>query len=348
MLRRQFLAAAGAAVAPAFVGAANKSGSALPRVGTGEHTYEVRNDFFKKPDSIEWQTTHNVAVDADGLIYITHEGDRSKRKKGLDPVVVFDHKGKFVRSFGKDWHGAGHGIDVRRENNEDYLYHCNPWLDHHKVVKTTLTGEMVWKLERPECPEYADPKKPYSPTNISFNPDGGFTVGDGYGSHHMLVYSADRKLLKVYGSQGHGDGQFVTPHGNWTDLRDPANPKTIVCDRANGRLQTFTIDGKFLSKTEKGTVLFPANVDIRGDVLMCADVFSRISLFDKAGKPIVNLGDDQAWRENVQKKNIRANSQLWENGKFVTPHDACFDAAGNILVAEWVEGGRLIHLKKVG
>jgi len=34
-------------------------------------------------------------------------------------------------------------------------------------------------------------------------------------------------------------------------------------------------------------------------------------------------------------------------GKFICPHSACFDHAGNIFVVEWVEVGRVTKLKKV-
>jgi len=32
---------------------------------------------------------------------------------------------------------------------------------------------------------------------------------------------------------------------------------------------------------------------------------------------------------------------------FVHPHDACFDAEGNIFVAEWVNGGRITKLTRL-
>jgi hypothetical protein len=27
-----------------------------------------------------------------------------------------------VRSFGKQWHGGGHGIDIRKEGGEEFIY----------------------------------------------------------------------------------------------------------------------------------------------------------------------------------------------------------------------------------
>ena len=35
----------------------------------------------------------------------------------MDTVLVFDPKGKFVRSFGKEWHDGGHGIEIRKEGS---------------------------------------------------------------------------------------------------------------------------------------------------------------------------------------------------------------------------------------
>jgi hypothetical protein len=44
---------------------------------------------------------------------------------------------------------------------------------------------------------------------------------------------------------------------------------------------------------------------------------------------------------------VSRDPKQWVAGKFVHPHDACFDSAGNIYVVEWVEGGRITFLKKV-
>ena len=60
-----------------------------------------------------------MAVDEAGLIYIKHRAGASKPKtpgEAQDTIVVFDPAGKFVRSFGKEYHGGGHGIDIREED----------------------------------------------------------------------------------------------------------------------------------------------------------------------------------------------------------------------------------------
>src|SRR5271165_4436768 len=98
--------------APAILGAEDKAGSKNPIIGAGEHKYECLHNWGELPAAIKWQTTHGVAVDAAGLVYVTHQG---YGKDVMDTVVVFDPQGKYVRSFGKEWHGGGHGIDVRKE-----------------------------------------------------------------------------------------------------------------------------------------------------------------------------------------------------------------------------------------
>lgn len=359
MKRREFLqvtaAAATVATGPIILGAQTKSGTDHPVIGVDGHKYECHHNWGTLPANLEWQTTHNVAIDSQGQVYITHQGHAGR--KGTDTTFVFDNTGKFIKSFGKEWHGGGHGIDFRKEGKTEYMYLTNTWASPMKVAKYDLHGELVWALGRPECKEYErrpDPKDakktvlpPYNPTNVAFCPSGDVFVGDGYGSNYMLKYNRDGKFLNIFGGGGKEDGKFITPHGNWVDERVPGKPLLYVCDRANARLQAFDMNGKFQGKTDVGTVLFPAHIDIRGDVMMVPDLHARVSLFDKEGKAIVHLGDDVEWRKKVLTTNVRADAKRWEAGKFVHPHDACFDAAGNIYMVEWVEGGRITFLKKV-
>lgn len=360
MQRRDFLKASAAtalaATGPIILGAENKAGTDTPVIGVDGHKYECHHNWGTLPGNLEWQTTHNVAIDSQGQVYITHQGHAGK--KGLDTIMVFDTAGKFIKSFGKEWHGGGHGIDIRMEGKNEYIYYTNTWAAPMKVAKYDINGEMVWALGRPEVKEYerrADPKDakktvlpPYNPTNVAFCPNGDLFVGDGYGSNYMLKYTKDGKFLSIFGGGGNKDGQFATPHGNWVDLRVPNEPTLYVCDRANARLQAFDLDGKHLSTSKPGTVLFPAHIDIQGDVMLVPDLHARVSLFGKDGKALVHLGDDLEWRKKVLDGfKVRGDAKQWEAGKFVHPHDACFDPAGNIYVVEWVNGGRVTFLKKV-
>lgn len=349
MQRREFLkrsaaAAAAAAGAPAILHAADKSGSKNAVVGQGEHRYECFHNWGELPPKIKWQTTHGVAVDSAGQVYITHQG---YGRDVMDTVVVFDPKGKYVRSFGKEWHTGGHGIDIRKEGGEEFLY-LSHMTDGGPVVKTTLKGEVVWKKGAPPEAGVYDQKRRFRPTNVAFAPDGGFYVGDGYGSHYIHQYDKDAKWVRTFGGPGKGLGQLQTPHGIWLDDRPGRKPTLVVADRANARLQYFTPEGKPISVTDKGVVLFPAHFDIRGDVLLVPDLHARVSLFGKDNKLIAHLGDDAEWRKKVLDGfKVRADEKQWRPGKFVHPHDACFDHDGNIFVAEWVQTGRITLLRRV-
>lgn len=344
--------------------ASDKSGTKAPVLGTGAFQYEVvSHNWGEVPDHIKWGETHGVAVDEAGLVYIAH---RSNAPQPVDAIVVFDPNGKFVRSFGKEYHTGGHGIDIRKEGNEEFLYLCSTRTT--LVTKTTLKGEIVWKKERLlETGKYDDPKTPYSPTNIAFSPDGGFYIGDGYGSHFIHQYDKDAKWVRTFGGVGTEPGQFKTPHGQWLDNRPGRQPSLVVADRANARLQYLTLDGKhigFLTQDKEGNpgltsdvsklnspVSFPAHFDIRGDVLLVPDLHARVSLFDKNNKVITHLGYDPDWTTTVLgdgKFPVRVDRALWPNGKFIHPHDACFDKAGNIFVVEWVLTGRVSLLRHVG
>ena len=49
----------------------------------------------------------------------------------------------------------------------------------------------------------------------------------------------------------------------------------------------------------------------------------------------------------MRKFKVRQDEKLWRPGKFVHPHDACFDKDGNIYVVEWVQTGRVTQLRKL-
>jgi hypothetical protein len=366
--RRNFLktasAAAAASVSPLILRASDKSGSKNPILGEGPFQYEVvSQNWGELPGHVQWGETHGVAIDEAGFVYITH---RSNAPEPVDAIVVFDPQGKYVRSFGKEYHTGGHGIDIRKEGNEEFLYLCSTRVGI--VTKTTLAGEIVWKKERLlESGKYNDPKTPYSPTNIAFSPDGGFYIGDGYGSHWIHQFDKNANWVRAFGGIGSEPGQFKTPHGQWVDNRPGRTPSLVVADRANARLQYMTLDGQhigFLSTDELGNphmtsdvgsirspVSFPANFDIRGDVLLVPDLHARVSLFDKNNKLITHLGHEPEWTKQVLgdgKFPVRSDRNLWQSGKFIHPHDACFDKSGNIFVVEWVLTGRVNFLRNLG
>jgi hypothetical protein len=348
MKRRDFLkhtAAVGATAlaagnGPLFLHAEDKADKRKAVIGHGNYRYECDHEWGKLPSHVQWQTTHGVCVDDAGLVYIKHQGYGDAV---MDTIVVFDPQGRCVRTFGKEYHKGGHGIDLRKEGGEEFLYLSD--IHNRQVVKTNLNGEVVWKRSYPKEPGVYKDANGYRPTNVAFAPDGGFYVGDGYGSHYIHQYDKEAKWVRTWGGEGTAPGKMRTPHGLWLDDRPGRKAALVVADRANARLQYFSLDGKHEGFVND--LLFPAHFDIRGEVLMVPDLHARVSLFDKDNKPIVHLGDDKAWIEEVKKFQVRADPKRWQAGKFVHPHDACFDKDGNIYVVEWVQTGRVSFLRHV-
>jgi hypothetical protein len=104
------------------------------------------------------------------------------------------------------------------------------------------------------------------------------------------------------------------------------------------------MDGQHL-KTMEG-FLFPADIDVQGEFMLVPDLHARITILNGKNEIVAQLGDDEAWRTEVLADNfaMRAKSTEWKPGRFVHPHDACFDADGNIYVTEWVKTGRVTKL----
>lgn len=326
----------------AAVHTSDKSGSRPPLVGAGEYLYECDHDWAQLPDGFRWKNTHGVTIDQAGQIYIKHQGQPDSP---LDTVLVFDPDGKFVRSFGQEYTGGGHGIDIRVEDGVEYLYLCDTV--RRQIIKTDLQGEWIWKQRYPREPGVYQNLNQWKPTNIAFLPDGGFCVADGYGSHYIHRFDRRAHWVCTFGGEGTEPGRLKTPHGIWWDDRPGREPALVVADRANARLQYFSVEGQLLEIVEG--LLFPASFDLRGEVMLVPDLHARVSLFDIRNQPIIHLGDDPVWRQQVLANNfqMRGEPTRWLPGKFIHPHDACFDSDGNIFVVEWVDAGRVTKLKKV-
>jgi hypothetical protein len=345
--RRGFLQAIGvagaAAASPVLLHATNKSGTKRPVVGAGEHTYEVHHDWGELPASIRYGNTHGVCEDAQGHIYVHHTVHASSEQH--DSIVVFDKTGRFVKSWGREFEGGAHGLHIRNEGSQEFLYLCDT--KRSLVVKATTNGEVVWTLGYPkESPQYTldaqgAPATKYSPTNVAIAPNGDVYVADGYGSSYINQYDRNGAFIRTFGGKGKEAGQLDCPHGLIVDERGP-KPVLLVADRTNTRLQTFTLDGTHIGFHE-GTNA-PCHFHAYKDVMVVPDLFARVTLIDMSNAPIVHLGDNGADSWQQVRKGAR---EQFPAGKFVCPHGASFDSDGNIFVVEWVEVGRVTKLRRV-
>ena len=350
--RREFMGMM--AASPILLGMQDKAGTKAPVLGAGQHRFEAIHDWGTLPPQIKWGNTHGVVEDSQGNIYVHHTVHATS--DSADTVVVFDATGKFVRSWGKEYRGVAHGFKIRKEGSSEFLYltvnAANPKMTPQPeaqavVLKTTLAGEIVWKIDRPPDVEGYRPgpdgaRKPYNPTNVAIAPNGDVYVGDGYGSYFINQYNARGGFIRSFGGRGAEPGKLAEPHGVWVDTRT-AKPVLVVADRRNNRLQRFTLDGSHIDFVPGFRL--PCDFDERQGLVVIPDLQGRVSLIGSDNTVIAQLGDSNPanWNNPLR----REPREKFIPGEFICPHGACFDHNGNIFVVEWVEVGRVTKLRKV-
>ena len=304
-------------------------------VGDGDHKYEWIPDWLTPPETIKWGDTQGVAQDADGKIYISHTVHPDSAIG--DAIVVFSSDGKFLTSWGSEFRGGGHGLDIRNEGHTEYLYHCDT--AHRKFAKTKLDGTVVWEQGLPvESGVYKEGMN-FIPTNIAFGENGDFYVADGYGSSFIHQFKHSGEYVRTFGGAGTEPGQLNTPHGIWLDNRGK-EPELVVADRSNHRLQYFDLDGGHKRFVTQG-MRQPCHFKIRGQELLVPDLDSVVTILDADNKVITHLGDGFP-------SNLRDSPRsAFIPGKFIHPHSAMYLHNGDILVVEWVPIGRITLLKKL-
>jgi len=182
--RRSLLKSAGYASIGAFLPKLPTDGPLI--LGEGKYRYECIHDWLTPPSGLLFGDTHGVAQDSKGRIYVAHTVHANSTSK--DAVCVYDSRGKYLRSWGSEFAGGAHGLDLRKEGNREFLYHCD--INRCLVVKTDLEGKVIWSFGTPmESDKYKNGAR-FVPTNVAFSPDGGFYVGYGYGSNWIPRYDA--------------------------------------------------------------------------------------------------------------------------------------------------------------
>ena len=341
--RRTFLVTLGAGTATLAL--APPVSSAPVVLGAGAHQYEWVRGWGRLPDGMKLGSMHGgVVVDAQNQVYFSVDGEAS--------IVVFDPEGKFIRSIGKEWkpdkEGAGtHDIQLHREGGQEFIYLVS--LFRHEFAKMTTAGEVVWIKGFPEQSGIYKSKDEFAPTGITAAPSGDVYVTDGYGANYVHRYNPKGEYVTSWGgksTEARETGKFSTPHKIIVDERG-GEPSVLVTDRANHRLQWFTLEGKHIKTvdgSENDFLRLPSALSIRGTDVAVGDLKGRVTILDKDNKLAAQLGD--SGNEKKQATNQVPPDQ-WVDGQFIAPHGVSWDGEGNLYVSEWALAGRLVKLKRV-
>ncbi len=202
----------------------------------GELKYRVQIRFGKEPDTMpagwEFGRVSAAAADSAGRVFVFH------RNLKIDPLIVFDAAGRYLRSWGKGEFTNPHAVRIDRDDNL--------WLidaGSHQVLKMTGEGRPLMTLGVKGQPG-ADARTFNRPTDIAFAANGDFYVSDGYGNSRVVKFSGKGEYLLDWGRKGSGPGEFNLPHQVQTDSKG----RVWVSDRENNRIQCFDADGKFLKQ----------------------------------------------------------------------------------------------------
>lgn len=130
------------------------------------------------------------------------------------------------------------------------------------------------------------------PIDLTVGPDGRLYVCDTH-QYRILVYEPDGTLVRQWGREGHGPGEFVYPVG----IAFAPNGELFVAEYGgNDRIQVFTADGDFVRQfggygDAPGQFKRPQDLAIAGDRVYVLDsVNHEVDVFTTDGAFVASWG----------------------------------------------------------
>ncbi|MDX2023789.1 MAG: hypothetical protein SF187_26360 [Deltaproteobacteria bacterium] len=331
MKLRLFATFAALVALPAVTQAQTKDASLI--VGQGRHTYRWQKDWLKLPAGMTVGQTHgDVVIDRQGHVIFSTDTNNA--------IVVAEPDGRISKVWGHNLGGGSHGLRLAMEGNTEVLWVAH--LKRHAAIKFSLDGRELMSIPYPTANGMYKNAEEYLPTALDVAPNGDIYVVDGYGRFWLHRFDAKGQWLQSWNGSAREGGAFKEPHGVGLDLRGP-EPRVVVADRQNHRLQLFTLNGDFVSAVTED-LRRPSKVVTQGDSLLVVDLEGRVSIFDKDFKVVAQLGDNE--NPDLRGKYDVAPDK-WKDGQFTAPHGAAWDKDGNLYVEDWNAHGRVSKLVRV-
>lgn len=301
-------------------------------IGSPPYQYEWNSNFLRVPHGVHFGYTHGVVTDSQDNLYIFNQSEQA--------VCVFDSQGRFMRSWGSQFKEGAHGMFFAADPDG---FECLFLTDYvrQEVCKTSLEGEILFRIGIPPGRDIYDSLAKYKPTDVCVGLDGTIYVFDGYGLPWIHRYTRRGDYIGSFGGDGDAPGKLRCPHGGWVDTRK-SESELYVADRGNNRIQVFTLDGmhkRFITAEMKQPCCF---YQFKNEMYV-PDLQARLTILDINDKPVAVLGDNPEAPKIAGWPNIQSHLQ---DGKFNSPHAACVDSKGNIYVVEWIDTGRVTKLTR--
>jgi hypothetical protein len=201
-------------------------------------------------------------------------------------------------------------------------------------------GRVVRLDDGYELPRPYPRETKYSPTAVAVDPRGNVWVADGYGQSLVHRFSPDGELELTL------DG-LATPHSVAV-----VDGLLLVCDRANGRIQEYDLDGALLRTLAEGVVVTPTDLVTACNYLVVTDFMAgRITVLTRDGELVEHLctsprsPEEDAW-PNARDADGNIVRPETTPGVVNSPHTLAADENGDVYVAEWLIGGRVTKLAR--
>lgn len=297
--------------------------------------YEAVSGWLKPPEGMQniGNSHGDIAISSKGEVFISVGGQKGG-------IQVYDLNGNYLRNLP----GAPnfHGFVIRKDEDGEFIYGGA----YNQALKLDLEGNKLLTIAGDAVPEEFKQKRKdesyVSFTAAAVAPGGDIYITDGYSSDYIHRFDKTGKYVQSFG--GKKDPYKIrTLHKIAVDTRfDP--PRIIGCDREGRRLLHFSLDGKEFNVIASD-MRRPAAVAVFGEWAAVGEIAGRVSLVDKEGKIVLELGTNDTKGETAT-NNVAP--EKWRVGFFTAPHGVAFDASGNLYVCEYNNWGRVMRfdLKK--
>jgi sugar lactone lactonase YvrE len=227
----------------------------------------------------------SVTMGAPSGVEITTEGHLIVFNRGAFPLLEFDRDGAFVRSMGEGLYVRPHGFRLDPQGN---LWTTD--VNGHTVIKMNRQGEVLLTLGvKGQAGEWNDGSRLLNePTDVAFGAAAEVFVlqGHGRGEPRVLKFDKGGRLMKSWGGQGTGPGQFDTSHSIIVD----ATGLVYVADRQNRRIQIFDGDGKYINEWKYAGLPCGLYFGPGRQLYMVSGFAGQILKLDANGKAIAATG----------------------------------------------------------